>query len=68
MTVFGNFAYFRTAGILEWILSIVGVFYIWAFVGFFEYVLKDYIPRFLLSSPALRSNTKAERSMNVAPY
>ena len=32
-------AHYRSAGILEWLLSYVGVFYIWTFIGFLEYVL-----------------------------
>ena len=73
MTVFENFAYFRTAGILEWILSIVGVFYIWAFIGFFEYVLDEHSPGFSTNffSPSVKHNREIdERSslLNSQPH
>ena len=65
MTIAGNFFYFRTAGILEWALSIVGVFYIWAFMGFFEYVSDEHSPGFSTDffSPSVKYNREInERS------
>lgn len=33
----------RISGVLEWAVSFVGAFYIWAFVGFVRYILSHYI-------------------------
>ena len=35
--------WFRTAGILEWIICFVGVGYVWAFTGFLRCVFMCYL-------------------------